>query len=81
MSYDGWKEAGPHDDLPSTEQVTCSEPGCKEPWAWESGDGELLCEAHSTEWLMRARSAEVVLDEVLADIADALEGVDGRAAE
>jgi hypothetical protein len=68
MSFDSWKEAGPHDDCGSTEQVTCSEPGCREPWAWESGDGELLCEAHSTEWLLRVRRANEVLDELLEDL-------------
>ena len=51
MGYDAWKESGPHDDLPSTEQTTCSEPGCREPWTWHL-DGEPLCEKHLDERML-----------------------------
>jgi hypothetical protein len=69
VSYDAWKQAGPHEDCPSTENEPCDIGGCGEPWAWEAerrnGPRKLrLCEGHATRWLEGRRVYEAELEEV-----------------
>lgn len=65
--YDDWKTSGPHDDMPSVERTACDL--CSEPIAWESEDGDRLCEEHGMEYLRdrlaKAESGVALLDEAL----------------
>lgn len=68
MSYDSWKESGPHEDSPSCEEHACDLGGCEEPWCWETtrrnGPRKLrLCEEHATRWLKGEAALYAELEE------------------